>query len=360
MKQVPLTDSLRQKLTSLGADASKVAVFEATALNTLPVRKNHPLYKGGVHTRGFLQSMMSALNEESLPLQTQHDSEPLPIGRVFLGEVLDNAQGGSELRVLFWVDQTHQATIDLINNGTVDQVSVSTLPKAAVCSKCGFNFLGEDASFDNIWTGTCPDDHTMGKDGAHVIMDQLDRWFELSLVGQGGIQGARISTSADARLVADGSAASFLTLSVSSADLVRPLEKPKMDIDKLVNDLSDTRAQVIVLNNEKTSLVAERDAVRTDLSAKDAEVSRLTARVAELEATNTASVTATAALADIAKHVLTISGRVSDAVPEKVEDIVTLVKGTKLSIAAPVATPAEAPDATAAMRLNNGAFKRVR
>lgn len=352
MKQVTITDAIRQKLQNAGADPSNVVVFEATALNSLPVRKNHPLYKGAVHSRDFLNQMRDALNDESLPLQVMHNSEPLPIGRAFFGEVLDG-QNGAELRVLFWVDTTHQSTIDLVNNGTVDQVSVSVLPKTALCSACGFDFFGPDASFDNIWTGSCPDGHVMGDNGNHLIMGQLDRWFELSLVGQGGIKGARISTSSDARLAADASAASMLTLNYS-------LENTKMDLSKLVQELTDAKAQNLVLENEKAALIAERDAA---VAARDAAVADLSARDAELVTARadivrlSANDTARAALNDVAQHVLTISGKVGDTIPEKVEDIVALVKSSKLSLPGATTSPSERPDPKV-VAFSSSAFKR--
>lgn len=354
MKQVPLTDSLRQKLQAAGADPTAVAVFEAIALNTLPVRKNHPLYKGATHSLPFLHQMSDALSKESLPLQIMHDGGDLPAGRVFYSEVI-----GTDLRVLFWVDTTNPDIIKQINNGTVDQVSVSLLPKSATCSMCGFDFFGPEATFDNIWSATCPNDHTMGENGAHVVMSELDRWFELSLVGQGGIAGAKISTTSEARLVADGSAASMLTLLLSSADLT---EKPKMELKELVENLADTRAQIIVLTNEKTVLASERDAAA---SARDAAVQSLSAAEAEVAALKEEIVKlsenagAVDAIKDIAQHVLTISGRVADAVPEKLADIVTLVKSVKLSLPNASIHPADQPT-DERVQLSSAAFKRAR
>ena len=48
MKRVTLTPELKQRMQATageGVDISKHAVYEATGLNTLPVRKEHPLYK---------------------------------------------------------------------------------------------------------------------------------------------------------------------------------------------------------------------------------------------------------------------------------------------------------------------------
>jgi hypothetical protein len=357
MKRVPLTDLLRQRLQTAGADPEKVVVFEATALNTLPVRKRHPLYKDAVHTLDFMTQMRDALNAESLPLQTMHNDQVLPLGRAFFGDVV-----GSELRVLFWVDSTHADIINLIENGTIDQVSVATLPKAALCSTCGFDFFGPNASFDNIWSATDPEGHTMGENGHHLVISQLDRWFELSLVGQGGIKGARIQKSSEARLAADGSAASMLTLLLSSADLTS--EKTSMDLKELVQQLTDEKAKNIALTSERDTLITERDAA---VAARDEAVSALAAKDTEL-ITSKAEVTrlsafsgAVDALKDIAKHVLTISGRVTDSAPEKIEDIVTLVKGVKLSLPTSHTDPAHRSEGNEKVgQFSSGAFKSAR
>jgi hypothetical protein len=356
MKRAPLTDLLRQRLQSAGADPEKVVVFEATALNTLPVRKRHPLYKGAVHTHDFLTQMRDTLNAESLPLQTMHNSEVLPLGRAFFGDVI-----GSELRVLFWVDSTHTDIINMIENGTIDQVSVSVMPKAALCSTCGFDFFGPNASYEHIWSATDPEGHTMGEDGHHLMISQLDRWFELSLVGQGGIKGARIQKTSEARLAADGSAASMLTLLLSSADLTS--ENNPMDLKELVQQLTDEKVKNLALTSERDKLVAERDAA---VAARDEAVSALGAKDTELT-TSKAEVTrlsafsgAVDALKDIATHVLTISGRVTDSAPEKIEDIVTLVKGVKLSLPTSQTDPAHRSGSDQEIvKLSSNAFKRA-
>ncbi len=335
MKQVQLTDTLRSRLTAAGADPTKVVVFETVALNQLPIRKNHPLYKGAIHSRPMLQEMADALNKESLPLQVQHDGSTLPFGRAFYGEVLDSNQGGgSELRVLFWVDGTHPDMINQINAGTIDQVSVSVLPADASCSQCNYNFFAEDASIENIWSATCPDNHTMGMNGARLNINKLASWFELSLVGKGGTTGARISGPAETRLAADGSVTHPFALSLTF-EQPKPERKnmSEIDVNKLIADLSDARGNLLVAN-------ADKGRAEASVASLNAQITELTAQVnsknAEIEALKAAAPekgeVEFTALQTVAKHILTLAGRVTDEVPAEVDAIVELVKGLKLNV----------------------------
>lgn len=339
MKQVTITSDILSRLQSAvgdGVDVSKLAVYEAVALNTRPVRKQHPMYVGGTHTRQFLEQMAAAVGKESLPLQIQHNTDPLPVGRIFYGEVIDSPNGTSELRVLFWVDRTNPEIVNLIDNGTVDQVSVSVLPASATCNQCGFDFLGEKATIDNIWTGTCDQGHVMGADGAHVLMNSLNRWFEMSLVGQGGIPGARIVPRASSVLAASGTDLPFLTLTLSSNEL----EKLSMDLTQLISELTDNKAQVTSLKASETSLKDQLAAAQAALDAAQAEIDTLKAAAAQ-QPEPVVDEAAANALSDIAKHVLTLAGKATDEPPTKTDDIVALVKSTKLSIASSAAAPAD-------------------
>ncbi|MBN8245139.1 hypothetical protein JF546_19145 [Nitratireductor aquimarinus] len=72
------------------------------------------------------------------------------------------------------MDKTYQNEIQLIENGTVDQVSVGMLPKQMICSADGFDFFGEGAGVEHIFTGTTPDGHTVGKNGVYCKMVGLE------------------------------------------------------------------------------------------------------------------------------------------------------------------------------------------
>lgn len=366
MKRVAHTPDIRKKLQAAAGpdvDVSKHIVFENVALNTNPVRKEHPLYKGAKHSVGYLNAMAAQVNKESLPMQVMHNGETLPIGRVFHGAVV-SAPKGPELRTLFWIDPTQAATADLIDTGTIDQVSVSTLAKDATCSTCGWNFLGPDASMDNIWSGICANDHQLGVKGTHVDINDLDQWFEMSLVGRGGATGAFICSPAnsvltnDFRLAASGKAASWLTLSLSSHDL----EPIKMTIEELAALLKAD------LSTFKTEITAKFDALPKPAVVAAPTVESLTAQVATLSAEivelKKVSVTAPVAATDIAsflldgspanalaKKILIMSGDVEAKLPTEAKDVLAFLETKLTALKALPAAGAKALEAAAGTTL---------
>lgn len=329
MKQIPIEGVVRQKLQdAVGpeVDVSKHAVFEATALNTRPVRKRHPLYNGAIHSPQYLEQMANAVKGESLPLLIMHDDSALPIGRVFTGEVVN----GTELRVLFWVDPANADKLALLNNGTIDQVSVSSLASSVVCSECSFDFIGPDASMDQIWSGCCPDGHTMGQDGAYAKLSGLDTWFEMSLVGMGGIGGAKIrsprqSYFSEQRLAASGGAEKAMAiLTLSSNDLSS--EPPKMDFTAFTEKLTSLMTELV---ETKMHLVA-RDAEVASLKASNVDLTAKAALAAEYPA-------ALSALTETAKHLLALGGDATTLVPTALPDLVALVNTKRASLRLSVA-----------------------
>lgn len=377
MKQIPVTEDILQKLRTAGwegQDASAIAVYEAIALNTLPIRKRHPVYKDGVHTKPYLDEMARRVNRESIPLQIQHDDAPLPVGRAFHAQVVA-VSGAYELRTLFWVDKTHTDIVKKIDNSTVDQVSVSAIAKHALCNKCGFDFLGEDATFDNFWTGTDPDGHKMGEDGAHVILDHLDKWFELSLVGQGGLPNARIVSNADAyfsdaRLAASGGDPSRLmvALNLSSDDLGKKEPTVADDNTKLITDLTDAKADLKVAQKDLELKDTQIEGLNTKLEAANTRVSELEAELVEAKKDDKPDQTSTvAALSDqltaVAKNVLALRGDVTTEVPTEADALVEFVKtqmaDVKLSVSSSSAHSADSKTDARTFR-GSAAFKANR
>jgi hypothetical protein len=331
MKQITLDDATKAKLKKAAGDSvnlDNLAVFRAAALTTAPVRKNHPLYLGAVHSRSFLEQMKTDLDGESRPVQIMHgssDGDQLPIGRVFTGEVLTGTgpNGSDELEVLFWIDKTaHQSKVDLVNNGTIDQVSVAVLGKEALSNKTGFDFLGPNADlFDNIMAGTDDKGNVMGRDGAHVVINNLDQWFEMSLVGRGGATGARIKgdgAKQTMHLAASGQDVPPLTLHLSTGDpppkttpAPTPPKKEEFEMDatkfaETVAEYSGKPATAIAeLNAEKvktadlTAKLAEATATIATLKASDN-----VAKVTELETAKTDLTTKLSAANDFAKNLV--------------------------------------------------------
>lgn len=375
MKQIQKTPDITTRLRqAIGGDVDVegLAVFEAIALNTLPLRKNHPLYRGSRADRSLLLEMAAALGVETRPMQIQHDKEPLPVGRVFHGEVVDRGSE-SELRVLFFVDPTETATIAKINAGSVDQVSVSVLPKHIYNSVSGFDYLGAEADGENVWTGTDNDGNTIGQNGVYGRMVGLDQWMELSLVGMGGAQNARIVSREQSHF-----GSSYQKLAASGLDpnffvLVASTETEKMDLTALVASLTDTKVELA----QSTAAVATLEAAATASAARIAELEAslanaakpdadLTAQVATLTASNetaTADLTAaTAALKAVATKVLAASGKPDAQIPETVAELNTLINETTEALAAALVAGGKSKDAvddvTIAPVANLGAFRR--
>jgi hypothetical protein len=352
MKQVQKTPEIVAKLqAALGkdVDTSNHAVFEAIGLNDLPIRKKHPIFKGAIHDEIFLREMAASLAGESVPVYLMHDSgAPTPFGRAFHGEVINN-MGVSELRTLFFVDKaTHPDIVQKLDNGTVDQVSVSILAKQALCSECGFDFLGPDSDlFANVLTGTDPEGHVMGENGVHVKPKGLDTFYELSLVGKGGARGARIlnrdeqklGSTTHKRLAASG-------IDPSIATLVASAEPVKMDLNELVNQLSDTKAKLTLAETKSTE-------TKTQLDASQAKVAELEGKLAEAEkkegfVKQEQLDAALGALRDVTKKVLVASGKVDAETKEfDVAKCVATIDETSTALAAKLAAGSRAAGATA-------------
>ncbi len=195
MKRIPLTAEITANLRrAYGADAdlSAMVVYEVVMANTNPIRKKG-LYEGARLQENTLNELVAAVNAESIPLLHSHNSENLAFGRVFFA-----ARSYSEARALIALSsKEHPEMIDKLDSGTLDQVSIGLLPQHLNCSQCGFDYLGADATWENVMGQTCPEGHTIGVDGTHLKIDGVDMFYELSIVSQGGLQGARVVGSSD-------------------------------------------------------------------------------------------------------------------------------------------------------------------
>lgn len=374
MKQVVKTPDILARLRAAVGNEMAVdnlAVFEAIALNTLPLRKKHPLYNKSVVDRGMLMEMAASLSQESVPLQVMHDSEPLPKGRVFHGQVIDDGVN-SELRVLFFMDATEADTIAKIDAGTVDQVSVSVLSKKIINSVSGFDYLSAESTFDNVWTGTDPDGNTLGENGCYGKLIGLDVWFETSLVGKGGAQNARIVPRDQAHF-----GSSYQKLAASGLDpnifiLAASTRNDHMDLTTLVASLTDTKVEL-------AQKVAAFTALETSVAGKDMEIAALKAQLADavkpdatvaaelataktdLEAKTVECTAALTALKGIVTKVTTAAGKLNITIPETVPEMEALLTETTSNMAALLVAGGKAKDAAEADKAtapaNLGAFR---
>lgn len=344
MKRLSITEQIQQRLrTSYGPDANLdgLVVFETVALTTLPIRKVGGIFQGARNSLSLLSEIGAAINAESAPLRLEHDGDDKPFGRAFYCEMV-----GDELRSLFAVDGVnHPDVVTKLDNGTIDQVSVNFAPKRITCSGCGFDFKAPGNEL-SLWTLTCDEGHTIGQDGVFAHIDGLLQFFELSLVGIGGAQGARIVGPSDAQLLRNEQ---FRLAASANPNLFAVALSPTLkDPSSTMNEAQMAQFSAAVAGQATaqaalTAMTAERDTAQAALTAAQAEVTTLTARVTELTAAGAASeanaqaaAAALAAMQDEARTILTALGKPTDAIPEDLTAVMALIKENRAAFAAAV------------------------
>ena len=284
MKQIPLNSDLIAKIKAVvGPDVETegLAVFEAVALNTRPIPgKDGSFYEAATATPLTLREMADYINQNGLPLAEDHSTAGPAKGRVFYAEYRTETDGlvlSGELRVLFYLDPTETVRIQKLNAGVVDEVSVSFLGKALLCSECGWDYLGEDSDFfENIYKRTCANGHEIGSDGAHLIISGLDKFQEISLVQRGAASNAKIVGKSQATLTPQSLAlaaksfeAGYLFVQASAGDAT-------VDFEALLAKLTTATSDAAVAKAQATAAEAA-------LTAANTQIATLTARVSELE-----------------------------------------------------------------------------
>lgn len=303
MKQIPLTPEIISKIQAVaGADVATegLAVFEAIALNTLPLPgKSGGLFENAVVTPMTLRMMADYITSNGVPLCEDHNTNGSPMGKLFDAEVITDNTGmalTAELRVLFYLDPTEAVRIAKLNAGSIDEVSVGFLAAAIFCSECAWDYLGTDAEFTNIYTRTCANGHVIGTDGTHVNLSGLSQFYETSLVTRGaaskpkivGKSSARVPSATSQRLAARGFEIDALALTASKGE-------DTVDFEKLVAQLTAATSEVAVMKAAQAPAVAALTAAETQVAALTAQVATLTASLAEAETAK--NVTAVAELA---------------------------------------------------------------
>lgn len=284
MKQIPITPELSaliKERVDPDIDTSGLAIFEAIALNTKPLTgKNGTIFEKAVIAPVTLRQMADSIrNGNHLPLISDHQLMGEPKGRVFDADLFYGEGGDLQLRALFYLDPTEQDLITKLNAGSLDEVSVSFLPTQFLCSDCLWDYLGPEASWENMMSRTCANGHTIGEDGVHANLVGLSEFIELSLVARGAADNAKIVGRSQsklqpamfARLQARGFDTESLIVRASKGE-----HEVSFDTNALITQLTESQASVIDLTRrhaaaeaQVTSLTAERDTA--------------VARVAELE-----------------------------------------------------------------------------
>ena len=274
MRNIELTAEMAARIEKLipGANIGDLTAFEAVALNYLPIRKKHPLYEGAIVQPSMMQKMSERTDTEQVPLYAQHNDYGSPLGFVFHSAIVDR-----ELRAQFALDNGEAEFLRKVQNGTYAQVSVSNLAEKILCSECGWNYLSEEATFENIYTATCGNGHKLRENGVHAELHGLQQWFELSLVDLGGVRGANIIPPGSAKLrdnhikllAADNSPDKVHLISMMSPEMSE--ENEEMDTKELLARLEAKIEEASVLKAERQALVVEKDDLTTKLEAAEKE-----------------------------------------------------------------------------------------
>lgn len=392
MRSLTINQSIREKLTAAMSgddlpDLNSIRVYEATAVTTRPVSKVGTLWDKGVITRATLREMEEYLNTSGyVPMHVSHNQGggALPVGRAFYAELFDLEDGETELRVLFYLPEEEDDLVKSVESGVLKNLSIGMRPSKLLCSECGWDYLGEDASYLNLFDRICANDHQVGVDGVHVRAAGLDKWLELSLVSVGASSDAEIKSRAKSRLSEDDlQALAASGIPAEAVVLVATTEgETPMDLKEVLAELKANAGSLAVAEANLSAKTAELETATAALSEANAKIAELEAaaekgadeKVATLTAevdTLKADLTASKEEADKASEflkeqtvkVLVAAGHEDPKAPETIEECISAIEEAKLSIVntipvggvtASADTPSEEVEAK---RANFDAFK---
>jgi hypothetical protein len=333
MKQIPMTPELEAKIKlAVGEDVdpSGFAVFESVSLNNLPLPgKDGQIFEKAVVSEMTLAQMRDSINGgNTLPLIWSHDPEQVPKGRVFSAELTKGKLGETELRNLWYIDGTETKLIEKVNAASIDEVSVSFLASQILCSECGYDYRQGDMV--SLATRTCDEGHEIGTDGVHVRLIGLSVFSELSLVSRGAAKDAKIVGKSESRLNPSLQQLAASGVNIDKLLLTASRGEWNVDLDTLVTNLSEVKAdlkvekataerltgEVTTLTAEKTELAAQVEALTTELTAaKDA------SKATELEEATAELTAAKTVLTDIFTRLATAAGEKNVSVPETIAEL---------------------------------------
>jgi hypothetical protein len=291
MKQLQMTPELSALIKSRVGDdveTDRLAVFEAIALNTMPLPgKDGTIFENAVVEPITLTQMVDYINSGNhLPLIADHELFGAPKGRFFhagLNYDPDKGFDSLEMRALFYLDQTEEKLIAKLNAATLDEVSVAFLSSQFLCSECGWDYF-EFGTTENIATRTCANGHTIGEDDVHARMIGLQKFIELSLVARGaadkpkiiGRSESKLAPESAYRLAAHGFEPHALVVMASLGEK----KEVKMDPNALVSQLADLSGKHAVAAADVVRLTGELNTANTALTASQEKVTSLETELA--------------------------------------------------------------------------------
>lgn len=345
-KNLNVTSSILEKVRAAtedeGLEASSIVVFETQLVSTRPLNKRGSIFDKGRISRSMLTDMQAHIEAGNAnPLHTLHQQgRELPVGRVFSTELFDTADGETILQGLFYLSIDKTDLIADINSSTLDEVSVGVLSKSLLCSECGWDYQGDDASFLNLWDRTCGNDHTVGEKGVHVRLVGLDQWMETSLVSKGAAADSKIVSRAKSqlgegqmeRLAASGLApeALILNATIQTEDIVSENTGNTGDnsgvVLELTNTIANGRVDLAQKDNEIVTLTAQLEKVTAELTTANEtlEASSNSDVVADLQtqldAANANLTSVGEFMTEQTRSALVASGQTDPEVPESIAD----------------------------------------
>lgn len=338
-KQIQITPEIEAQIrASIGddtADVSKLAVFEARTLSTKPIKKAGGLFNGARVSVSTLKQMAELVNSPggAIPIQIMHNTDVLPVGRVFQAKTFDMPTGDVELRTLFYIPKDKVELVNDIQNSVIDEVSVGLMTEHILCSECGFDFVGPESDFMNRFTATCSEGHVVGENGVHTNLVGVASWSEVSLVNRGAAKDAKIlsraqqnmNTDTAKKLAASGAPleSRFFVASYKMDENVNPKETKTMDKEVLAllqasaTEMATVKIELSTATTALTAVKAEKDALAAKLASAEQELESLKAAAPEqaalLAAAQETQTKLTAAVDKLLPHVkaaLVASGEV--------------------------------------------------
>lgn len=199
-KRVDIDERLRQHIEAkCGADVdtTKFVAYQARILSTEPISQNS-IYDGATTSAATITELEEMANDplRNTCIQTMHNNQVLPIGRLIVTKAVDEFETGARaLYGTFIVSTEHSDIISKLDAGIIDEVSIGFGGKKLICSECDKDFKEADEMMQWMaaMAGICPHcEAKFGKNGAHLNIIGVDKLYEVSLVGKGAARNPKI------------------------------------------------------------------------------------------------------------------------------------------------------------------------
>lgn len=373
VKQIAKTDRVRSLVARAYGDDTfdfdSLAVFEAVAVNTRPLLRKSGLFAKAVIGEDVITQMKAHLDAgNSVPLQTMH-RDGIPKGRVFAGEARRAQDGSLALHALFYLPMGagESELIRKLDAGVISEVSIGMESKHILCSACNFDYMGAEATIENVFECRCANGHQLGQNGVHARLHGLDRWLELSLVDRGAADGATILPRAKQTFKLDEAAgfdrtALRLFASADVPDQPNTEQRNTQKMDELVQlkvDLKLAQRELELAKKETEVVRAELVSVQAKLADAEKKVGELT--IPDLDKTRAELVEATKVLDELAQAALMATGQ-EPKLPATLGEKTELVRAARAKLALTIpaggaSRPSTATGGGAAPPTSHAAFK---